>query len=135
MPLRRRRSYCQQHTEYERFRLVGLRVGRYSFHTIAEILGRNVSILHDCWEQRSKVGSVYKRPCTEWSRCMPYSAYDCGESYFVTCRISNCIWYHSNTTSCQNSVNLRSTLTQEPCIFHWLKSLPFATPVMSRRAH
>ncbi|GFW52466.1 uncharacterized protein TNCV_403941 [Trichonephila clavipes] len=61
MPLRRR-SHYRQLTKYERGRVIGLREGGFSFRNIAERLGRNVSTVHDCWEQRSKVGIASRRP-------------------------------------------------------------------------
>ncbi|GBN00262.1 hypothetical protein AVEN_160125-1 [Araneus ventricosus] len=51
MPLRRRRSHYQQLTEFERGRAVELREGGFSFRDIAERLGRNVSTVHDRWQQ------------------------------------------------------------------------------------
>ncbi|GBM55258.1 hypothetical protein AVEN_18079-1 [Araneus ventricosus] len=62
MPLRRRRSHYQQPTEFERGRVVGLREGGFSFRDIAERLGRNVSTVHDCWQQWSKEGTASRRP-------------------------------------------------------------------------
>ncbi|GBM08582.1 hypothetical protein AVEN_52431-1 [Araneus ventricosus] len=51
MPLRRRRSHYQQLTEFERDLVVGLRDGGFSFRDIAERLGRNISTVHNCWQQ------------------------------------------------------------------------------------
>ncbi|GBM14934.1 hypothetical protein AVEN_77330-1 [Araneus ventricosus] len=62
MPLRRRRSHYQQFTEFERGRVVGLRESGFSFRDIAERLGRNVSTVHDCWQQWSREGNVSRRP-------------------------------------------------------------------------
>ncbi|GBN61047.1 hypothetical protein AVEN_131411-1 [Araneus ventricosus] len=62
MPLRRRRSHYQQLTEFERGRVVGLREGGFSFSDIAERLGRNVSTVHDCWQQWSREGTASRRP-------------------------------------------------------------------------
>ncbi|GBM75265.1 hypothetical protein AVEN_214586-1 [Araneus ventricosus] len=62
MPLRRRRSHYQQLTEFERGRVVGLREGGFSFRDIAERLGRNVSTVHDCWQQWSKEGTASRTP-------------------------------------------------------------------------
>ncbi|GBM00063.1 hypothetical protein AVEN_214130-1 [Araneus ventricosus] len=62
MPLRRRRSNYQQLTEFERGRVVGLRKGEFSFRDIAERLGRNVSTVHDCWQQWSREGAASRRP-------------------------------------------------------------------------
>ncbi|GBN63076.1 hypothetical protein AVEN_179738-1 [Araneus ventricosus] len=62
MPLRRRRSHYQQLTEFERGRVVGLREGGFSFRDIAEGLGRNESIVHDCWQQWSREGTASRRP-------------------------------------------------------------------------
>ncbi|GBN51054.1 hypothetical protein AVEN_236621-1 [Araneus ventricosus] len=62
MPLRRRRSHYQQLTEFERGRAAGLRVGGFSFRNIAERLGRNVSTVHDCWQQWSREGTASRRP-------------------------------------------------------------------------
>ena len=64
MPLRRR-SHYQQLTEIERGRVIGLREGRISFLNIAERLGRNVSTVHDCWQQWSQEGATSRRPGTE----------------------------------------------------------------------
>ena len=62
MPLRRRRSHYQQLTEFERGRVIGLREGGFSFRNIAERLGRNVSTVHDCWQQWSREGATSRRP-------------------------------------------------------------------------
>lgn len=62
MPLRRRRSHYQQLTEFERGRVVGLREGGFSFRDIAERLGRNVSTVHECWQQWSREGTASRRP-------------------------------------------------------------------------
>ncbi|GBM11356.1 hypothetical protein AVEN_13584-1 [Araneus ventricosus] len=62
MPLRRRRSHYQQLTEFERGRVVGLREGGFSFRDIPERLGRNVSTVHDCWQQWSREGTTSRRP-------------------------------------------------------------------------
>ncbi|GBO03812.1 hypothetical protein AVEN_232210-1 [Araneus ventricosus] len=61
MLLRRRRSHYQQLTEFERGRVVGLLEGGFSFRDIAERLGRNVSTVHDCWQQWSREGTVSRR--------------------------------------------------------------------------
>ncbi|GBO43335.1 hypothetical protein AVEN_257290-1 [Araneus ventricosus] len=63
MPLRSRRSHYEQLTEFERGRVVGLREGGFSFRDIAERLGRNVSTVHDCWQQWSREGNASRRPC------------------------------------------------------------------------
>ncbi|GBL86630.1 hypothetical protein AVEN_78210-1 [Araneus ventricosus] len=69
---KKRRSHHQQLTEFERGREVGLREGGFSFLDIAERLGRNVSTVHDCWQQWSrgryclkKTGSGMPRGTTE----------------------------------------------------------------------
>ncbi|GBM12740.1 hypothetical protein AVEN_228528-1 [Araneus ventricosus] len=62
MPLRRRRSHYQQLTKFERGRVVGLREGGFSFRDIAERLGRNVSTVHDCWQQWSRESTALRRP-------------------------------------------------------------------------
>ncbi|GBO21441.1 hypothetical protein AVEN_162580-1 [Araneus ventricosus] len=62
MSLKRRRSHYQQLTEFERGRVVGLREGGFSFRDIAERLGRNVSTVHDCWQQCSREGTASRRP-------------------------------------------------------------------------
>ncbi|GBN26918.1 hypothetical protein AVEN_111680-1 [Araneus ventricosus] len=62
MPFRRRRSHYQQLTEFERGRVLGLRESGFSFRDIAERLGRNVSTVHDCWQQWSREGSASIRP-------------------------------------------------------------------------
>ncbi|GBM70360.1 hypothetical protein AVEN_151494-1 [Araneus ventricosus] len=62
MPLRRRRSHYQPLTEFERGRVVGLREGGFSFRDIAERLGRNVSTVHDRWQQWSREGTASRRP-------------------------------------------------------------------------
>ncbi|GFU83252.1 transposable element Tc1 transposase [Trichonephila clavipes] len=49
-------------TEFERGRVIGLREGEFSFRNIAERLGRNVSTVHDCWEQWSRDGTASRRP-------------------------------------------------------------------------
>ncbi|GFS55887.1 uncharacterized protein TNCV_2924651 [Trichonephila clavipes] len=54
MPLRRRRSYYQQLTEFERGCVIGLREGGFSLLDIAERLGRNVSAVYDCWERTQR---------------------------------------------------------------------------------
>ncbi|GBL79541.1 Dopamine beta-hydroxylase [Araneus ventricosus] len=51
-------------TEFERGRVIGLREGGFSFRDISERLGRNVSIVHDCWQQWSRVGTASRRPCS-----------------------------------------------------------------------
>ncbi|GBN31908.1 hypothetical protein AVEN_236558-1 [Araneus ventricosus] len=74
MPVRRRRSHYQQLTEFgvsgmharrrlefERGRVIGLREGGFSFRDIAERLGRNVSTVHDCWQQWSREGTASRR--------------------------------------------------------------------------
>ncbi|GBM44754.1 hypothetical protein AVEN_83881-1 [Araneus ventricosus] len=48
--------------EFERGRVVGLREYGFSFGNIAESLGRNVSTVHDCWQQWSKEGTASRRP-------------------------------------------------------------------------
>ena len=62
MPLRRRRRQYQQLSEFERGRIIGLREGGFSFRDIAERLGRDVSTVHDCWQQWSREGTVSRRP-------------------------------------------------------------------------
>ncbi|GBN93100.1 hypothetical protein AVEN_65520-1 [Araneus ventricosus] len=62
MPLRRRRNHYQQLIEFERGRVVGLREGGFTFHDIAERLGRNVSTVHDCWQQWPRKGTASRRP-------------------------------------------------------------------------
>ncbi|GBN81563.1 hypothetical protein AVEN_58724-1 [Araneus ventricosus] len=61
MTLRRRRNHYQQLIEFERGRVVGLREGGFSFHNIAESLGRNVSTVHDCWQQWPWKGTASRR--------------------------------------------------------------------------
>ncbi|GBM54029.1 hypothetical protein AVEN_215401-1 [Araneus ventricosus] len=68
MPLRRRRSHYQQLTEFERGRVVGLREGGFSFRDIAERLARNVSTVHDCWQQWSREGTDSRRLGSERPR-------------------------------------------------------------------
>ncbi|GBN03396.1 hypothetical protein AVEN_6120-1 [Araneus ventricosus] len=68
MSLRRRRSRYQQLTEFERCRVVGLREGGFSFRDIAERLGRNVSTVHDCWQQWSREGTASRKPGSRRSR-------------------------------------------------------------------
>ncbi|GBM76208.1 hypothetical protein AVEN_55044-1 [Araneus ventricosus] len=68
MPLRRRRNHYQQLTEFERGRVVGLREGGFSFRDIAERLGRNVSTVHDCWQQWSREGTDSRRLGSGWPR-------------------------------------------------------------------
>ncbi|GBM09176.1 hypothetical protein AVEN_226691-1 [Araneus ventricosus] len=51
-----------QLTEFERGRVVGLQEGGFSFPDIAERLGRNVSTVHDCWQQWSREGAASRRP-------------------------------------------------------------------------
>ncbi|GBM00436.1 hypothetical protein AVEN_179241-1 [Araneus ventricosus] len=62
LTIRRRRSHYQQLTEFERGRVVGLREGGFSFRDIAERLGRNVSTVHDCWQQWSREDTASRRP-------------------------------------------------------------------------
>ncbi|GBM30177.1 hypothetical protein AVEN_134219-1 [Araneus ventricosus] len=62
MLLRRRRSHYQQLTEFELDRVVRLRESGFSFRNIAERLGRNVSTVHDCWQQWSREGIASRRP-------------------------------------------------------------------------
>ena len=62
MPLRRRRIPYQQLTEFEQDVLTKLLEGGFSFRDNTERLCRNVSTVHDCWEQWSKNGTVLKRP-------------------------------------------------------------------------
>ncbi|GBL83402.1 hypothetical protein AVEN_110705-1 [Araneus ventricosus] len=62
MPSKKRRSHYQQLTEFERGHVVGLREGGFSFRDIAERLGRNVSTLHDCWQQWSREVTASRRP-------------------------------------------------------------------------
>ncbi|GBM94684.1 hypothetical protein AVEN_274906-1 [Araneus ventricosus] len=62
MTLRRRRTHYQQLTEFQRGRVVWLREGGFSFRDIAERLGRNVSTMHDCSQQRSREGTASRRP-------------------------------------------------------------------------
>ncbi|GBM25073.1 hypothetical protein AVEN_96654-1 [Araneus ventricosus] len=42
--------------------VVGLREGGFSFRVIAERLGRNVSTVHDIWQQYSREGTASRRP-------------------------------------------------------------------------
>ncbi|GBM75879.1 Transposable element Tcb2 transposase [Araneus ventricosus] len=49
-------------TEFERGRVVGIRENGFSFRNTAERLGRNVSTVHDCWQQWSREGSASIRP-------------------------------------------------------------------------
>ncbi|GFW62736.1 uncharacterized protein TNCV_2624991 [Trichonephila clavipes] len=46
-----------------------LREGGFSFRDIAERLGRNVSTVHDCWEQWSKDNTAGSRPGSGKPRC------------------------------------------------------------------
>ncbi|GBO07957.1 hypothetical protein AVEN_220591-1 [Araneus ventricosus] len=62
MPSKRRRSHYQQLTEFERGRVVGIREGGVSFRDIVERLGRNVSTVHDWWQQWSREGTASRRP-------------------------------------------------------------------------
>ncbi|GBO24776.1 hypothetical protein AVEN_88794-1 [Araneus ventricosus] len=62
MPLRRRRSHYQQLTEFEKGRVVGQREGGFSSRDIAERLSRNVSTVHDCWQQWSRECTASRRP-------------------------------------------------------------------------
>ncbi|GBO39027.1 hypothetical protein AVEN_62219-1, partial [Araneus ventricosus] len=55
-------------TEFERGRVAGLREGGFSFRDIAEGFGRNVSTMHDCWQQWSREGTVSRRPGSGWTR-------------------------------------------------------------------
>ncbi|GFS84826.1 uncharacterized protein TNCV_2957141 [Trichonephila clavipes] len=57
------RSHYQQLTEFQRGRIIGLREDGFSFFSFffrdnAERLGRNVSTVHDCWEQWSRDGNA-----------------------------------------------------------------------------
>ncbi|GBN73285.1 Transposable element Tc1 transposase [Araneus ventricosus] len=54
--------YYQQFTEFEGGRVVGLRKGGFSFRDIVVRLGRNVSTMHDCWQQWSREGTASRRP-------------------------------------------------------------------------
>ncbi|GFV91396.1 HTH_Tnp_Tc3_2 domain-containing protein [Trichonephila clavipes] len=60
MPSRRRRSHYKQLIEFERGRVKGLREG-VSLPDIAERLERNVSAVHDCWEQWSRESTDARR--------------------------------------------------------------------------
>ncbi|GFW97051.1 HTH_Tnp_Tc3_2 domain-containing protein [Trichonephila clavipes] len=42
--------------------LIGLREDGFSFLDTAERLGRNVSTVHDCWQQWSRDGAASRRP-------------------------------------------------------------------------
>ncbi|GBN76927.1 hypothetical protein AVEN_200071-1 [Araneus ventricosus] len=61
MPLRRRRCDYQQLTEFERYRVVGIREGGFSFRDVSERIGRNVSTVHDFWQQWSREGTASSR--------------------------------------------------------------------------
>ncbi|GFU57053.1 uncharacterized protein TNCV_1779201 [Trichonephila clavipes] len=68
MSLRRQRNHYQQRTEFEQDHVMGLREGGFSFHDIAERLGRNVSTVHDFWEQWSRNSTASRRPGSGWPR-------------------------------------------------------------------
>ncbi|GFX53257.1 hypothetical protein TNCV_362511 [Trichonephila clavipes] len=57
-PHQSRRNPYQQLTEFEGARIIGLRGGGLPYHDIAKRFGRNVFAGHDCWEQRSRNGTV-----------------------------------------------------------------------------
>ncbi|GFU43222.1 transposable element Tc1 transposase [Trichonephila clavipes] len=58
----RRQSHYQQLTEFKRGRVIGIREGGFSFRNIVERLDRNVSTVHNCWEQWSRGGNALRRP-------------------------------------------------------------------------
>ncbi|GBL72620.1 hypothetical protein AVEN_127880-1 [Araneus ventricosus] len=62
MSFRRQRRQYQQLNEYERGHITGLRERRISSRNIAERLCRDISTVHDCWQQWSKESSVSRRP-------------------------------------------------------------------------
>ncbi|GFV30201.1 uncharacterized protein TNCV_96781 [Trichonephila clavipes] len=68
MPLKRRKSYYEQLTEFEPGHVIGLREGGFSFRDIVERFGWNVSTMHDCWEQWSRDSTASKRPDSRWPR-------------------------------------------------------------------
>ncbi|GFV54573.1 uncharacterized protein TNCV_955541 [Trichonephila clavipes] len=62
MSLRRRRSHYQQLTEFKRCHVKGLRENGFLYRHIAERLDRNISTVHDCWEQLSRDGTPSRIP-------------------------------------------------------------------------
>ncbi|GFV26395.1 transposable element Tc1 transposase [Trichonephila clavipes] len=68
MPLSRRRSYYQQLTEFERDHVIRLRGGAFSYSDLPERLDRNLSTVHDCWEQWPRDTTASRRPVSGWPR-------------------------------------------------------------------
>ncbi|GFS76421.1 uncharacterized protein TNCV_1620551 [Trichonephila clavipes] len=51
MPSRRNKEKFQQLTEFERWRIIGLREGRFSYRAIGARVHRNNSIVMPVWKQ------------------------------------------------------------------------------------
>ncbi|GFX77074.1 uncharacterized protein TNCV_1072741 [Trichonephila clavipes] len=60
MTLRRRRSNYQQLAEFEQGSMIELKKSGFSFHDIEERLGRNVSTVHNFWQQWSREEKIGK---------------------------------------------------------------------------
>src|SRR5215813_6521021 len=103
MPLRRRRSHYQQLTGFERGRVIGIREGGFSFLNIAERLGRNVSTVHDCWQQWSRKGATSRRPG---------SGRPCATTEREDCHIRRMAVAHRTASAAEIRAAVDTTVTQ-----------------------
>ncbi|GBO08348.1 hypothetical protein AVEN_229904-1 [Araneus ventricosus] len=112
MPLRRRRSHYQELSEFEQDHVVGLREGGFSFCDIAEILGRNVFTVYDCWHKWSREGTVSRRPGSRWARVTTERKDRCARRMSVTHRIASAVEIRAAVGTTVTQRNVKNRLHQ-----------------------
>ncbi|GFX50823.1 uncharacterized protein TNCV_2724061 [Trichonephila clavipes] len=89
--------------EFERGRIIELQEGGFSFRDVAEKLGRNVSTVHNFWQQWSRDGTSSRRPGSERPR---------GTNEREDHRIRRTAVVHCNEPATEIRVAVGTTVTQ-----------------------